>query len=716
MICYDEKTHIYTLHTAHTSYQLGVDDDGRLIHLHYGARCEVPLVLQTLHNDEGRWPNMTPQEWPTPGLGDNHYPFFALEWEDGSWAADLRFESAEMYNGKYALPGLPSFGVKENDQTLKVVLSDKQGLKVSLLYAVAEDSDLITRAARVENNGTQSITLRGIPSAVLDFPQKPMDFITFDGSWASERRPFRAPVRPGVQSVGSVGGIPTHAHNPAVVLCEENATENSGECWGVAFVYSGNFRLQVEQSASGIRLSAGIEPFGFEWILSPGETFVTPEVAFVYSACGLHNMSKCYHKAVRERLLRGHWSHMGIRHPVLLNSWEACYFDFTEEKLLQLAAAAKCAGADLFVLDDGWFRGRNSDRTSLGDWEADVNKLPNGVAGLCKKINDMGLEFGIWIEPEAISPVSNLFRLHPDWALQIPGRKTVEIRHQYTLDFSRADVREGIWQQLTTLLDSCPIRYLKWDMNRSLANVWSSTLPANRQGEVYHRYVLGLYEIQQRLIDRYPELLLENCAGGGARFDFGMLYYSPQIWCSDNTDALDRLTIQYGTSFFYPPCVMGAHYSTVPNHISGRTASVEARMAAALSGTFGFELDLTKYTSQEVQELRLFVDFYREHGVLLRTGDLYRLCPPDDMGAAWAIAAEDGSEAIVFASGRVLDGRNLRLPFAKRNTEYVAEQLFTGNAKQILHCNGTVLASYGLSLPVLQGDVPGYICYLQQDA
>lgn len=713
MIRYDETTHTYFLHTKHTSYQMAVNANGRLLHLYYGPRCEVSRALSAPHNDPGCWPDLLPQEWPVPGAGDNHSPFFVPEWENGSQTADLRFVEAEIRPGKYSLPGLPSFGAADGDETLRITLRDDCGLTVTLLYAVAETCDLITRAAIVENTGAASITLRGVPSAVVDFTRKDLDLITFDGSWAAERTPFRAPVRPGVQSVGSVGGIPTHAHNPAVVLCTPDASETTGSCWGIALVYSGNYRIQAERTTGGIRLSAGIEPHGFSWALAPGESFVTPEVAFVYSAEGFRTMSHCFHNAVRTRLLPARWRDLKAPRPVLLNSWEACYFDFTETKLLELATAAKNAHADLFVLDDGWFRGRNSDTTSLGDWVADTSKLPDGVSGLCHKVNEIGLDFGIWVEPEAISPDSDLYRAHPDWALQIPGRPILEIRHQYTLDFSRADVREGIWQQLTALLDSCPIRYLKWDMNRSLANVWSAALPATRQGEVYHRYVLGLYELQQRLTDRYPHLLLENCAGGGARFDLGMLYYSPQIWCSDNTDALDRLMIQHGTSFFYPTCTMGAHYSTVPNHITGRTASLEARMAAALSGTFGFELDLTKYSPEEIANLHPFVEFYRSHGALLRSGDLYRLCVPDGHGAAWAIAAADGHEAVVFGVGQVLDGRSLPLPFAM-SSQYHATVLATGGGTETVY-DGSTLASHGLPLPTLRADLPGYICYLKQE-
>lgn len=713
MIRYHETSRTWLLHTAHTTYQLGVDGDGRLLHLYYGPRCDAPRTLDAPHNDPGCWPDLLPQEWPAPGAGDNHAPFFAVEWADGSRAADLRFAGAEVLPGRYTLPGLPAFGAGEGDETLRVTLRDGCGLTVTLLYAVAGECDLITRAAVVENTGTAPLTLTGAPSAVVDFARTDLDLITFDGTWAGERTPFRAPVRPGVQSVGSVGGIPTHAHNPAVVLCAPDATETAGACWGAALVYSGNYRMQAERTVTGIRLSAGIEPHGFSWTLAPGESFTTPEAALVYSDTGFGGMSRAFHNAVRTRLLPTRWRDPAAPRPVLLNSWEACYFDFTEEKLLDLARAAKAAKADLFVLDDGWFRDRNDDTTSLGDWQADAAKLPEGVAGLCRKVNDLGLDFGIWVEPEAVSPDSDLYRAHPDWALQTPGRDTLRIRRQYTLDFSRDDVRAGIWQQLTELLDSCPVRYLKWDMNRSLANVWSATLPAARQGEVYHRYVLGLYDFQRRLTERYPDMLLENCAGGGARFDLGMLCYSPQIWCSDNTDALDRLSIQHGTSFFYPTCVMGAHYSTVPNHITGRTASVEARMAAALSGTFGFELDLTRYAPEQTAALRPFVDFYRAHGALLRGGDLYRLCAPDGHGAAWAIAAPDGSEAVVFAVGRVLDGRRLTLPFAK-GARYRAVILATGGGSEAVY-DGEALAVHGLPMPDVRGDLPGYICYLRQE-
>ena len=712
MICCDTKTNIFTLHTRHTTYAMAADAQGRLLHLYYGPRTTAVRLPASPHDDPGCHPDMLMQEWPCPGMGDNHIPFFQPEFADGVIAADLRFAGAEVTDGKYSLPGLPAFRECDGAETLRITLKDELGLTVTLLYGVLPDTDLITRAAVVENTGSQPVTLRGVPSAVLEFSARELDLLTFDGTWAAERTLNRAAVRPGVQAVGSVGGIPTHAHNPFVVLCSPDAGEDRGACWGAALVYSGNYRIQTEKTVGGIRLSMGIEPFRFAWTLAPGEQFVTPEAAFVYSDAGFGAMSRNFHRSIREHLLPSRWADPAVRRPVLLNSWEACYFDFDEAKLLELARAAKAAHADLFVLDDGWFKGRNDTSSSLGDWVPDRKKLPDGVAGLCRRVNELGLDFGIWVEPEAVSPDSDLYRAHPDWVLQIPGRPTLEIRQQYTLDFSREDVREGIWQQLCALLDSCPIRYVKWDMNRTLANVRSAALPASRQGEVYHRYVLGLYDFQRKLTARYPDLLLENCASGGARFDCGMLYYAPQIWTSDNTDALDRLSIQYGTSFCYPPCVMGAHYSTVPNHISGRTASVEARMAAALTGTFGFELDLTAYTDAQIEALHPYVQFYHDHGTLLRGGDLYRLTAPDGHGAAWAVASPDGSEAVVFAVGRVLDGRSLTLPFVLAEGQYDAHALYTDGSADAAY-SGAELTGLGLPLPAVRGDLPGCLIYLK---
>ena len=503
---------------------------------------------------------------------------------------------------------------------------------------------------------------------------------------------------------------------PAAILCTPDANETQGEAWGALLVYSGNFALTAESCEAGTRLLLGIHPYHFAWTLAPGQSFAAPEAAFVYSRQGLGEMSRRFHTAIRRHLLRRPWADPQTPRPVLINSWEACYFTFDEQRLLQLARAAKQADIDLFVLDDGWFQGRNDDSTSLGDWVADPAKLPGGLPGLCKKINDIGLDFGLWVEPEAISPDSDLYRTHPDWALQIPHRETVSIRRQYTLDFSRPEVVDGIWAQLQAVLDSCPIRYLKWDMNRSLANVYSAALPTARQGEVYHRYVLGVYELQRRLTEAYPDLLLENCAGGGARFDCGMLYFSPQIWCSDNTDARARMSIQYGTGLFYPGCTMGAHFSTVPNHCTGHISAPQARMAMALFGTFGFELDLTAYSRKELDDLTPFIAWYRAHGALLRGGDLYRLVNPDaaNLGAAWMTVSPDKVEAAVFAVGTALAGSGGHCPrlVLQGLDESAVYTVTDGETTET--CSGFVLQTLGLPLPGDYGEVPSKIWYLKQ--
>lgn len=720
MIRYDAAAKIFTLSTPHTSYQMKTDADGRLLHTWYGRRlpdsCPDMAEPRAPHTDPGCWPDLLPLEYPAPGTADNRCCAVCPEYADGTEAADLRYASHKILPGKYSLPALPAFRQDANAESLCITLRDAAGLQVELWYAVYPDCDLITRAAVLTNTSSAPLILRRAASACLDFSPRPLELITTDGVWAGERTPHRAPLRPGEQTISSVRGIPGHAHNPAAILCTPDANETQGEAWGALLVYSGNFALTAESCEAGTRLLLGIHPYHFAWTLAPGQSFAAPEAAFVYSRQGLGEMSRQFHTAIRRHLLRRPWADPQTPRPVLINSWEACYFTFDERRLLQLARAAKQADIDLFVLDDGWFQGRNDDSTSLGDWVADPAKLPGGLPGLCKKINDIGLDFGLWVEPEAISPDSDLYRTHPDWALQIPHRETVSIRRQYTLDFSRPEVVDGIWAQLQAVLDSCPIRYLKWDMNRSLANVYSAALPTARQGEVYHRYVLGVYELQRRLTEAYPDLLLENCAGGGARFDCGMLYFSPQIWCSDNTDARARMSIQYGTGLFYPGCTMGAHFSTVPNHCTGHISAPQARMAMALFGTFGFELDLTAYSRKELDDLTPFIAWYRAHGALLRGGDLYRLVNPDaaNLGAAWMTVSPDKVEAAVFAVGTALAGSGGHCPrlVLQGLDESAVYTVTDGETTET--CSGFVLQTLGLPLPGDYGEVPSKIWYLKQ--
>lgn len=720
MIRYDAAAKIFTLSTPHTSYQMKTDADGRLLHTWYGRRlpdsCPDMAEPRAPHTDPGCWPDLLPLEYPAPGTADNRCCAVCPEYADGTEAADLRYASHKILPGKYSLPALPAFRQDANAESLCITLRDAAGLQVELWYAVYPDCDLITRAAVLTNTSSAPLILRSAASACLDFSPRPLELITTDGVWAGERTPHRAPLRPGEQTISSVRGIPGHAHNPAAILCTPDANETQGEAWGALLVYSGNFALTAESCEAGTRLLLGIHPYHFAWTLAPGQSFAAPEAAFVYSRQGLGEMSRQFHTAIRRHLLRRPWADPQTPRPVLINSWEACYFTFDEQRLLQLARAAKQADIDLFVLDDGWFQRRNDDSTSLGDWVADPAKLPGGLPGLCKKINDIGLDFGLWVEPEAISPDSDLYRTHPDWALQIPHRETVSIRRQYTLDFSRPEVVDGIWAQLQAVLDSCPIRYLKWDMNRSLANVYSAALPTARQGEVYHRYVLGVYELQRRLTEAYPDLLLENCAGGGARFDCGMLYFSPQIWCSDNTDARARMSIQYGTGLFYPGCTMGAHFSTVPNHCTGHISAPQARMAMALFGTFGFELDLTAYSRKELDDLTPFIAWYRAHGALLRGGDLYRLVNPDaaNLGAAWMTVSPDKVEAAVFAVGTALAGSGGHCPrlVLQGLDESAVYTVTDGETTET--CSGFVLQTLGLPLPGDYGEVPSKIWYLKQ--
>ena len=472
----------YTLHTAHTSYQMAVGPGGVLLHTYYGPRLPdgAPCLADSRppHDDPGCWTDLLPKEWSAPGAADHRTPPCIPAFADGSETAEPVFIQAEVTAGKPALPGLPAFRDGAGVETLAVTLRDAFGLEVQLRYTVYEAEDLITRTAVYTNVSSRPLTLHKAASLCLDFAPGPMDLITLNGTWAAERTPERGPLRWGIQSVGSTRGIPGHAHNPAAILCTPDCTETTGSCWGFALVYSGSFLIEAQRADGGQRLVMGIHPYHFHWQLESGGSFAAPEAAMVYSGQGLGEMSRRFHRAIRTRLLPPRWQDMHAPRPVLLNSWEACYFDFDQEKLLVLAAAARQADIDLFVLDDGWFKGRSDTTSSLGDWTADRNKLPGGLSELCARLNDMDMELGLWVEPEAVSPDSDLYRAHPDWALAVPGRRPVQIRHQYTLDLSRPDVVDGIWQQLEQVLRSCPIRYLKWDMNRALADVYSTAPPA----------------------------------------------------------------------------------------------------------------------------------------------------------------------------------------------------------------------------------------------
>ena len=662
MIVLDQENKVFTLHTKNTTYQMKADASRVLLHTYYGPRVRGGDLSRLIrYADRGFSPNPNevgdnraysldtlPQEYSTCGVGDFRLSSAQVEQPDGSRLLDLRYVSHEVRPGKYALEGLPAFH-GEGGETLSVLLRDpSSSVEAELLYGVFEEYDLITRAVRIRNRGERPVRLAQAASLCLDLPPAGMDFITFDGGHARERGMHRAALRPGVQSVGSTRGTSSHQHNPFVMLCGRDAGEDHGLCYGAALLYSGGFLAEAELSQFGdIRLVLGLQPQGFFWLLGPGEAFTTPEAAMICSPNGFTPMTHRFHRAIRERLLRS--PRGGLQRPVLINNWEATYFDFTAEKLLEIAEASAPLGIQLLVMDDGWFGRRNDDFGGLGDWNVNRGKLPGGLEALVPRVRGLGMRFGLWVEPEMVSEDSALYQEHPDWALRAPGRPGARGRSQFVLDLSRAEVRDHLFAALRSVLDSAEITYVKWDMNRSFTDMWSAALPPDRQGEVPHRYILGLYELLERLRRAYPALLIEGCSGGGGRFDLGMLYYTPQIWCSDNSDAIDRLRIQYGTSFCYPSACVGAHVSASPNEQNGRVTPLETRGVVAMSGTFGYEMDPCKCTPEEKEIIRRQTEDFKRYARLIHEGDYYRLSVPfQDPGyTAWAHVAPDRREALV---------------------------------------------------------------------
>lgn len=663
-INYNEKTKVFTLRTKNSMYQMQVMEYETLVHLYYGADIgDTEASHRIVCLDRGFSGNpyeaggdrtfsldVLPQEYSGYGNGDYRINGIEVGHEDGSDAVHLRYEDYRMMKGKYSLKGLPCmFGSEDEAETLDITLYDRiTDLKVHLLYGVFYDLDVITRAVRIENKGKDTVTIQRAMSMEMDYTNKHMDLIHFYGRHTMERLTERLPLHHGVQSIESKRGMSSHQHNPFVILCDKMTSEKHGDCFGFALAYSGNYRCEIEvDQMEQTRLVMGIHPYHFSFRLGTGDVFETPEVIMAYSDCGLGRLSRIYHDAYRSNLIRS--KYVTSPRPILVNNWEATYFDFNEEKLFNIAKAAKEIGLDMFVLDDGWFGKRDADESGLGDWVVNEKKIKGGLPKLVEKINGIGMKFGIWIEPEMISEDSDLYREHPDWVLKIPQRSLTRSRHQLNLDISRKEVRDHVMKQIFKVLDSCKVDYVKWDMNRSVGNVYSSALPSERQGEVYHRYMLGVYEMMEQLVSRYPDLLFENCCGGGGRFDAGMLYYSPQIWCSDNTDAIDRLKIQYGTSFGYPISTMGAHVSICPNHQTGRTTPFGTRAVVASAGTFGYELDLEHLSLEEKEMARKQILEYKEMEHLVQTGDYYRLSDPyrNNDYVIWQFVSKDKKETVV---------------------------------------------------------------------
>ncbi len=716
-IFYDENQKSFYLGAGKASYVLHVDEDGRLLNQHWGARVPDGAIqpdlshYPTLASFDPRT-NALPWELPTRGSGWYGEPAVAATNAKGDDMVQLTYVSHAIYMGKNRLPGLPAtFARREGDaETLEIELMDRlTGLRVTAVYGVFERTGAITRSLRLKNESGEDMQINGVLSASAPVHGSGYDVIHLKGAWARERHVMRQTQGEGEYRIFSQRGASGHEANPFLALCEKSATEFSGEVWAVSLVYSGSFEaLSYVNNTENSRLSIGMNPDVFTWKLEPGETFVSPEAAMVYSPDGLNGMSHAFHRLYSENLMRSKWFERD--RPILINNWEATYFNFNEEKILQIARRAKELGVEMLVLDDGWFGKRNTDNCSLGDWVVNPEKLPGGLNGLSDRLHDLGLKFGLWFEPEMISPDSDLYRAHPDWCLHLDGRARVEMRNQLILDLSRKEVQDYIIESVSAVLESARIEYVKWDMNRNMTEPFSGAQTPERQKETQHRYMLGLYRVLEEITARFPEILFESCSGGGGRFDPGMLYYMPQTWTSDDSDAAERMFIQYGTSFVYPPCAMGAHVSAVPNHQTGRTTAMQTRGDVALGGNFGFELDLSQLSDADAETVRRLIEREKQVRTLVRTGEFTRLLSPfDHPYAAWQFRARDNSEALICAYRLMTRPATphllLRASGLDESAVYMDDD---GNT-----CSGAALTRYGLWLH-LPGDFTSKVIHLRR--
>lgn len=663
-IAVDKQKNLFTLHTQNTTYQMKADSFGTFLHVYYGERTDnTDKSYAICFRDRGFSGNpyeigkekkeysfdVLPQEYSCYGAGDFRISALKVESENGSCAAALRFKGYQIWKGKYSISGLPAvYAEAEEADTLEIILEDSvSGVEVHLLYGVLEEEDIITRAVKVINRGNRRIVLQKAASINLDWINGEFEWMTFYGRHVMERNVQRSELDHGIHAIGSVRGTSSHHYNPFVIVCEKNTEEETGTCYGFSFLYSGEFQIEAEKDqVNQTRLICGIHPDNFAWELQPGEEFDTPEVMMTYSGEGFGAISRNLHRTIRNHICRGEWKEK--RRPVLVNNWEATYFHFTGEQLINIARGAAELGIELFVLDDGWFGKRDDDHSGLGDWFPNEKKLGCTLKELAEKIVACGIQFGLWFEPEGLSEDSDLYRAHPDWAVRIPERKPALSRNQLVLDFSREDVQDYIIERMTKIFEETPITYVKWDFNRSICDKFSMALEAQKQGEFAHRYVLGLYRVLETFTTKFPHILFEGCSGGGGRFDAGMLYYTPQIWCSDNTDAIERLKIQYGTSFGYPVSAMGSHVSAVPNHQTRRITPFSTRGCVAMAGTFGYELDITKLSEEEKEQVKKQICRFKKYYHLIQYGEYYRLLPPSDRQCTiWEMADPNGKEAIV---------------------------------------------------------------------
>ena len=655
-IVYDKNEKIFYLHTENTSYIMGVLEEKYLLHLHYGKKVDnfpnilggLPLACRAFSaidiEEQYASTDVLPLEYPCYGSADMRTPAFHAEYENGSAVTKLEYKGYEIFKGKKQLKGLPATYVESDDEadTIEITLCDKlTGLEVVLSYTVFNYIDAIAKSVKIINDGKSKINIKSALSSTTYLCDKDYEFVHLEGAWARERSIQKKPLINGIMQIDSKRLSSSHHHSPFLALARPYTTEIQGDVYAYSFVYSSNHIEQVEVNAFDVaRINVGINPFGFNWLLERGEEFQTPEVILAYSDEGFGKMSRIYHELYRTRLCRGRFR--DAKRPILINNWEATYFNFNEEKILNIAKKAKSVGVELMVLDDGWFGKRDDDRSSLGDWVVDRNKLPDGIESLANKVTEMGMQFGLWFEPEMISEDSELYRNHPDWCIHVEGRKRTHGRQQFVLDLTRDDVCDYIVDSVSSVLKSAPITYVKWDYNRNVTEIGSALLPAERQQELPHRYVLGLYDVMERLTSQFPDVLFEGCSGGGGRFDAGMLYYFSQYWTSDNTDAIERLYIQHGTSMVMPSCSMGAHVSAVPNHQIGRTTPLVTRGHVAMAGQFGYELDLNTLSDEEIETVKSQIREYKEIREIVHKGKMYRLKSPfEGNQTSWEYVYED---------------------------------------------------------------------------
>ena len=687
--------------------------DGKRIHdkpdvSYLVEKCGRPMTSYIFEGDRSFSLEHIRQEYPVYGTTDYRHPAIEIMQENGSNISEFKYVGYEILKGKPSLKGLPATYTEseEEAETLKIILKDSlTGAKLTLLYTIFSKGSAIARSAHICNEGEKVLHLQTMMSLNLDLPDKDYVWMQLSGAWSRERYVKNRILEQGITAIDSMRGNSSHEHNPFMVLKRPNAGETSGEVIGFSLIYSGNFRMQAEVDTHDVtRITVGINPDRFDWKLEPGEEFQTPEAVMVYSDQGLNKMSQTFHRLYAKRLARGYWRDRP--RPILNNNWEATYFNFTEDRLVQIASKAKECGVELFVLDDGWFGQRNDDHAGLGDWVANPERLPNGIKGLSERIEAMGIKFGLWFEPEMTNKDSDLYRAHPDWILHTPGRNASHGRYQYVLDFSRKEVVEYIYEMMAKILSEAKVSYIKWDMNRSITECYSVALPADRQGEVFHRYILGVYDLYERLTSEFPEVLFESCSSGGGRFDPGMLYYAPQGWTSDDSDAIERLKIQYGTSLCYPISSMGSHVSVIPNHQVFRKTPLHTRANVAYFGTFGYELDLNSLKEEEIAEVKEQIIFMKKYRKLFQFGDFYRLKSPfEGNETIWMVVSEDKKTAIV-GYYRTLNGVNQA--YSRIKLQGLDPDMLYENILNKTENYGDELMNFGLiTTDVTAGEVPG---------